>query len=119
MNMSEGKKGLVAYIAQQAGNIDSWERWRDFLIHKPSRIGILTERRLWWVNVTLAVFPSDRYYFDDNKKLEVGFTMIQKWKVHRKLNKLRQQMRKRQRDAAAQEALEKMIAGVWGGENTK
>ena len=105
-------KGLYEYIMLQADNEGAWELALYTLRHKPSRVEV-------WVD-GFVFFEVDIYDdFVSPGRQHVGFSLVQKWKIHRKLNKLRQKIRNRRTldgfDSKADKYMAKMVGGVLEG----
>lgn len=98
-------KDLVKYIMEQPD--DMWEFEDHAARHRPSRL------RIWIQNnfFHLEIWDSETTSWNS-----AGMSLVQKWKIHRKLNKLRQKMIKRQRtgghSSMAEKYLAKMVEGT-------
>lgn len=104
--------GLAQFILNQIEeNPDGWGFAQCTAHHMASNV------QVWTANTWLQCGIWERM-----ERHDVGFTMIQKWKIHRKLNKLKQRL-EREAEAKkvpmAQEVLERMVTATLTGEKPK
>ena len=109
------QRGLYKYIMACADNPDAWEFTISRAVHRPSKVGIWMGNGFWFVDIYDGSFSGT----GDQK---IGFSLVQKWKIHRKLKKIKQKL-ERAAEVAKRDGYEtkvdywlgKMIGGTWGG----
>lgn len=110
------QRGLCKYIMLQAGEEHLWETSL-YTVRHVSGVEIWIGNGFWFTDI-----------YDPNKRggsdVKVGFSMIQKWRIHRKLRKLQQRIRKKRElgdtyDTAAEKYLAHMVEGTLTGTKAK
>lgn len=111
------QRDLYRLIMSEADNENGWEFGDMYASHKKSDIALWIGG--WW-------FQTDIYDWRRNGKQSVGFSLMQRWKIHRKLKKLGQKLIKAKALAArggfetkAGFYLAEMVAANLTGESRK
>lgn len=102
----EKTKRLALFISAQANDIHAWGFTECRARHLKSRTEFWISGRFWGFDV-----------MSEFGELDAGFSLMQKWKLHRKLNKLKQKLEKQQKankTSVEDQILEKMVVSVWG-----
>lgn len=114
-------KGLYKYIMLQGDDEKLWSFPDDYKARHISGVQIWTANNWPFIDI---------YDYETTGKQGVGFSIVQKWNIHRKLKKLKQRIEKRERqeqmrvyargyDSKEEMYLAKMVAGTLTGGKVK
>lgn len=107
------QRELYKYVMLQAGEEHLWKADMYTMRH-------VSGVNIWTGNGFLFI---DVYDPDRSGKMNVEFSMIQKWRIHRKLKKLKQKLRKRRElgnyDSIEEKYLARMVEGTLTGKEAK
>lgn len=113
------QRKLYTYIMLQADNENAWEFSECRATHRPSGIDIWMSNGFWFVDIY-------DWRVSGKSDQNIGFSLVQKWKIHRKLKKIKQKF---QRMAEAEKRggfeskvdyyMAEMVGGTLSGEKNK
>ncbi|MNK71143.1 hypothetical protein D3C87_905850 [compost metagenome] len=116
------QRGLYKYIMLEAGNEKVWHERSMYTTCHVSGVEIWTGNGFWFVDIYEShLSPS---------KQQVGFSLMQKWRIYRKLKKMKQKIEKQKRaeeykqlargfDSKEDMYLAKMVEGTLTGEKAR